>query len=129
MVFGGVVCAGDVKDVWLHALPDGFVDGLAARVFFDGVVTVLAVLLVVEGRAVLFLRGAGVTDEDEAVGDEAFAAKFVDGGDEFELGQIAAGAEDDDCAGDGSGHGGSLASWGGMRNGRGKFEIRNPKPE
>ena len=64
------------------------------------------------------------------------AAKFVDGGDELELGEITAGAEDDDCAGDGVWHGGSLAFWGwddkmggglrclNFRKGRPFFSIR-----
>ena len=77
-------------------------------VFLDGVVAVLAVLLIGEGGAVFLFLGAGVADEDEFVGDELFAAKLVDGGNEFQLGQVAAGAEDDDCAGNWIWHAGSL---------------------
>ncbi len=112
VVFGGIVGAGDVIDVGLHAFPDVFVDGLPAGVFLDGLVAVLAVLGVDEGRAVFFFLGARVADEDEFVGDEAFAAEFVDGGDEFELGEIAGGAEDDDCAGYGVGHREGRILWG-----------------
>lgn len=113
MIFGGVVCAGDVVDVFLHALPDGFIDGLAAGVFFDGVVAVFSVLVVGERRAVFFLFGTGIADEHEFVGDEFLAAEFVDGGDELELGEIAGSAEDYDCAGDWVGHGWSLTLGGG----------------
>ena len=105
VVVGGIVGAGDVVNVGLHPFPGGFVDGLAARVFSDGLVTILAELLVVEECAVLLLGGTGVADQNETVTDEPFAAQFIDGGDEFELGQIAAGAENDDCAGNGSRHG------------------------
>ena len=110
MIVRRIVCAGHIEDVRFHAFPDGFVDRLMPGVFFDGVIAVLAVLLIGEGRTVLFLLGSGVADEDESVADEVLAAKLVDRGDELELGQIAAGAEDDDCTRDGVGF---VAYWDG----------------
>jgi len=104
MILGGIVRAGEIINIRLHLFPDGFVDGLMAGVFLDGFVAILAILLIGEWGAVFFFFGARIADEDEFVGDKFFPAELVDRGNKLELGEVAAGAEDDNCAGDGCWH-------------------------
>jgi hypothetical protein len=93
-VIDQAVFALDVGRVLLDAVPEGGVNGFAAGELLDGFAALLAVVVIGHG-------GARIADEREFVGQELLAGELVDGRDELALGEVAAGAEDDEDAGGG----------------------------